>query len=372
MNKLAHIYRLGLKELTSLRHDNVLLLFLLYAFSVAIYMPAAGSVIGVHNASVALVDEDHSRLSRQLAEALQPPEFQVPMLLPYNELDDVLDSGRYTFVIDVPPKFQADLLAGRQPTIQVNVDATAMSQAFMGAGYIARIFQRELLSASGQAEQASHTPIKLTSRALFNNNLDGGWFLAVIQVINNITILALILTGTALLREREHGTLDHLLVLPLTALEIMLAKIGSNALVVVCCTWLSLEWVVKGALVVPLTGSMGFYLIVTALYLFASTSLGIFLATLARSIPQFGLLTIPVIIPMLLLSGGSTPLDSMPEWLQWLMQLSPSTHFVSLSTAILFRDAAPAVVWPDLLALAAIGLAFFAIALARFRRTLTS
>ena len=372
MHKLAHILRLGIKELTSLRHDSVLLLFLFYAFSVAIYMPAAGSVIGVHNASVALVDEDNSALSRQLGEALQPPEFQRPAALAYDHLDAALDSGRYTFVINVPANFQSDLLAGRSPAVQVNVDATAMSQAFMGAGYIGRIFQRELLDYSGQAEAASQTPVKLTSRALFNPNLEGGWFLAVIQIVNNITILAIILTGTALLREREHGTLDHLLVLPLTALEIMLAKIWSNLLVVVICTWVSLEVIVKGALGVPLAGSMGLFLGVTALYLFASTALGIFLATLARSTPQFGLLAIPVIIPMLLLSGGSTPLDSTPTWLQWVMQGSPSTHFVSLAAAILFRNAGIGVVWPDLLALAGIGLVFFAIALMRFRKSLAS
>ncbi len=229
-----------------------------------------------------------------------------------------------------------------------------------------------MLTYSGQADTSQRAPATLTTRALFNTNLEGGWFLAVIQIVNNITILAIVLTGTALLREREHGTLDHLLVLPLTALEIMLAKIWSNMLVVVLCTWLSLEVVVKGMLGVPLAGSLSLFLLVTALYLFASTALGIFLATLARSTPQFGLLAIPVIIPMLLLSGGSTPLDSMPEWLQWVMQGSPSTHFVSLSAAILFRDAGVSVVWPDLLALAGIGLLFFAVALARFRKSLAS
>ncbi|MEC4562445.1 MULTISPECIES: ABC transporter permease [Pseudomonas] len=370
MSRLNHTLRLGLKELTSLRHDSVLLLFLLYAFSVAIYMPAAGSVIGVHNASVAIVDEDHSLLSRKLGEALQPPEFQPAAPLAAERLDQAMDSGQYTFVINVPVNFQSDLLAGRSPELQINVDATAMSQAFMGAGYIGRIFERELLDYSQRSNTQS--PVVINAKALFNPNLEGGWFLAVIQIVNNITILAIILTGTALLREREHGTLDHLLVLPLTALEIMLAKIASNALVVVICTWISLVVVVKGALGVPLVGSMGLFLAVTALYLFASTALGIFLATLARSTPQFGLLAIPVIIPMLLLSGGSTPLDSMPQWLQWVMQGSPSTHFVSLGAAILFRDAGWTVVWPDILALAVIGLVFFSVALARFRRSLAS
>jgi ABC-2 type transport system permease protein len=369
MQRLAHIYRLGLKELTSLRHDSVLLLFLLYAFSVAIYMPAKGSIMGVHNASVAIVDEDHSAVSRKLAEALLPPEFQTPAEISYGQMDNALDSAQFTFVLNVPANFQSDLLAGRQPQVQLNVDATAMSQAFMGAGYLARIFQRELSDYSGQTPVS---PIGMTSRALFNPNLEGGWFLAVIQIVNNITILAIILTGTALLREREHGTLDHLLVLPLTALEIMLAKVWSNALVVVLCTWVSLELVVKWLIGVPISGPQPLFLAVTALYLFASTALGIFLATLARSIPQFGLLSIPVIIPMLLLSGGTTPLDSMPQWLQVVMQISPSTHFVSLSQAILFRDAGLSLIWPELLALTSIGLVFFAIALARFRKSLAA
>ena len=369
MKRLAHIYRLGLKELTSLRHDSVLLVFLLYAFSVAIYMPAKGSIMGVHNASVAIVDEDRSALSRKLADALLPPEFQAPVPLAYDKMDSALDNADFTFVLNVPPNFQSDLLAGRQPQVQLNVDATAMSQAFMGAGYLGRIFQRELLEYS---QQTTPHPIGMTTRALFNPNLEGGWFLAVIQIVNNITILAIILTGTALLREREHGTLDHLLVLPLTALEIMLAKILSNALVVVLCTWVSLELVVKGLIGVPLAGPQPMFLAVTALYLFASTALGIFLATLARSIPQFGLLSIPVIIPMLLLSGGTTPLDSMPTWLQWVMQVSPSTHFVSLSQAILFRHASLELIWPELLALTSIGLVFFTIALGRFRKSLAA
>lgn len=155
MSRLNHTLRLGLKELTSLRHDSVLLLFLLYAFSVAIYMPAAGSVIGVHNASVAVVDEDHSLLSRKLSEALQPPEFQPAVPLPPQRLDQAMDSGQYTFVINVPVNFQSDLLAGRSPELQINVDATAMSQAFMGAGYIGRIFERELLDYSQRGNEQS-------------------------------------------------------------------------------------------------------------------------------------------------------------------------------------------------------------------------
>ena len=109
----------------------------------------------------------------------------------------------------------------------------------------------------------------------------------------------------------------------------------------------------------------------TVIYLFSVTALGIFLATLTRSMPQFGLLAIPVFMVMNLLSGGTTPLDSMPELLQTIMQLAPSTHFVSFAQAILYRGAGFAVVWPNFAAVAASGVVFFIIALLRFRRMVT-
>ncbi len=368
MQRLRHIFHLGLKELTSLRHDSVLVLFLLYAFTAAVYLPSKGSVIGeVNNASVAFVDEDDSALSRRLAEALQHPQFQPVVYLPLDAMDEALDSGRFTFVVDIPPHFHADLLAGRQPELQINVDATAMSQAFIGAGYLQSIFGRELAALVPQAQ----APVELVTRVRYNSNTNGGWFMAIIQIVNQITILAVLLTGTAILREREHGTLEHLLVLPLTAVEIMSAKLWSNMLVVVLCTWASLEWVVRDAIGVPLAGSTAFFLLITALYLFAASSIGIFLATLTRSIPQFGLLSLPVIMPMVLLSGGTTPLDSMPVWLQQVLVISPTTHYVNLAAAVLFRGAGPALVWDELLWLAVIGLGFFLLALARFRRTMT-
>lgn len=368
MHKFSHIFRLGIKELISLRYDAVLIIFMIYAFTLAIYLPASGSAIGVTNASVAIVDQDHSSFSRTLSEVLLPPEFQQPVYIEYEQIDQALDGGEYTFVINIPPNFYADLLAGKQPELQINVDATAMSQAFMGASYIGGIIKREMANRM----HSSEPPVKLVANVLYNSNLQSGWFLAIIQMINNVTVLAVLLAGTALLREREHGTLEHLLVLPLTAAEIMGAKIWANMLVIVVCTWLALEIVVKRALEIPLAGSMGLFLVITAMYLFACTSLAVTLTTFAKSIPQFGLLSIPVILPMLLLSGGSTPLESMPVWLQYVMQISPTTHFVSLSTSILFRGADIHLVWPEMLALLAVGCLFFFIALARFRKTLAA
>ena len=206
-------------------------------------------------------------------------------------------------------------------------------------------------------------------RVKFNPNLNGIWFGGVMKIISNITLLSVILAGAALIREREHGTIEHLLVMPLTPIEIMAAKIWANGLVVLVAAGLSLWLVVKGVLGVPIAGSLALFLFGAALHLFSSTSLGIFLATVARSMPQFGLLMILVIVPLDMLSGALTPRESMPAAVQTVMLAAPTTHFVKFAQAILYRGAGFEVVWRDFLAIIAIGAVFFLVALARFRRS---
>jgi ABC-2 type transport system permease protein len=369
---LKHVYRLGIKELYSLRSDLVMVVLILYTFSYAIYTPAKHAQTELRNASVAIVDHDHSQLSQRIRDALLPPYFQEPAQISAQQVDRAMDAGRYTFVLDVPPDFEADLLAGQHPALQVNVDATAMTQAGHGAHYIQRIVAREVAAvAQGQGVDTGE-PVQLVARARFNPNLESRWFLAVMQLVNMITLMAVILTGAALIREREHGTIEHLLVMPLRPAEIMLAKIWANGLIIVIAAMLSLLVLVQGILGVPIAGSVVLFAAGTAVYLFSVTALGIFLATLARTMPQFGLLAFPVFMVMNLLSGGTTPLDSMPPLLQYVMQLAPSTHFVDFAQGILYRGAGLDILWPQLAAIALIGAVLFAAALHRFRRTVTS
>jgi ABC-2 type transport system permease protein len=371
MQRLANIYRLGVKEFFSLRRDLVMVGLIVYAFTYAVYAPTQHAQTELKNASVAVVDEDRSQLSQRLRDALLQPLFQPPVELAANEIDGAMDSGSYTFVIDIPPKFEADVLAGRQPELQINVDATAMTHAGHGATYLQQIIAQEIREFMRGKGAAVQEPVSLVVRAKFNPNLDSTWFMGVMQIINMITLLAIMLTGAALIREREHGTLEHLLVMPLTPAEIMIAKVWANGLIIVIAATLSLKVVVQGLLAVPIAGSVPLFVAGTALYLFSVTALGIFLATIARSMPQFGLLALPIFTVMYLLSGGTTPLDSMPRWLQIAMQFSPSTHFVSLAQAILYRSAGFDVVWPSFAAVTAIGVVFFLSALVRFRKTIS-
>jgi ABC-2 type transport system permease protein len=331
--KLQNVFRLGVKELHSLRRDPVLMFLILWTFTFAIYTVTRGVRTEVRNAAIAFADEDHSDLSQRLKDAFLRPYFKPPVNLAVHEIDAAMDRGDFTFVVDIPPKFQADVLAGRQPTLQLNVDATAMTLAGNGTLYIHNIIDQELLNFVSRAEGATSEPMTLAIRARFNPNLESSWFMAIMQIVNNVTMLALILSGAAVIREREHGTMEHLLVMPLAPWEIMLAKLWANGLVIVGAVVLSLYAVVQGALGVTIIGSIPLFAAGTAVFLFAMISLGVALSTIARSMPQFGLLAIPFFVVMNMLSGGVSPQESMPRALQLLMQAAPSTHYTGFAQA---------------------------------------
>ena len=369
---LSNIYRLGVKELWSLVRDPTMLFLILFMFTFSVYSSATARPDTLARAAIAIVDEDQSPLSQRIVSAFYPPQFATPAMIAPAEIDPGMDAGIYTFALHIPSGFQRDVLAGRPAEIQLNTDATRMSQAFSGSGYIQQIVQGEVNAFVARNRARASLPVELELRARFNPTLDNAWFGALSQIINHIAMLSIILSGAALIREREHGTIEHLLVMPVTPMEIMLSKIWANGLVVLAAAFLSLNLVVRWALGVPVAGSLTLFFTGAALVLFATTSLGIFMATIARNMPQFGMLAVLVLLPLQMLSGGNTPRESMPELVRTIMLAAPTTHFVELGQAILFRGAGIDVVWPQMLAVIAIGAVFFAIALARFRKTIAS
>jgi ABC-2 type transport system permease protein len=366
----ANIFRLGVKELWSLARDPMMLVLIGVSFTLMIYTAATAVPESLHNAAIAVVDEDVSPLSSRIASAFYPPHFTRPQMIDSAEADAGMDAGRYTFAVNIPPNFQRDVLAGRPAQIQLNVDATRMSQAFTGSNYIQQIITDEINEFVQRYRKPTELAVDLAVRMRFNPNLTQAWFGSLMEIINNVTMLSIILTGAALIREREHGTIEHLLVMPVTPAEIMLAKIWSMGLVVMLVATASLTFVVRGALHVPIEGSVALFMLGTALHLFATTSMGIYMATLARSMPQFGMLVVLVLLPLQMLSGSITPRESMPKIVQDVMLLAPTTHFVELGQAILYRGAGLDVAWRPFLILMAIGSVLFAMALRRFRRTI--
>jgi len=368
---VANIYRLTIKELRSFRSDPIMLALVAYAFTVAIYAAATGASTEATNLSVGIVDEDHSDLSRRIADGLTPPTFQRAVEITAGEIDPGMDSQRFMYVIEIPTKFQADILAGRRPTVQINVDATAAAQAANGMTYIQNVILNYVTGFVSGREGWSGAPVKVVTRTKFNPNFNTSWFTSVMQIVSNLTMITVMLTGAALIREREQGTVEHLLVMPVVPAEIMLSKILANGMVVLLATTLSLAFVVEWWLQVPVAGSRLLFLGGACFYVLAVAALGIALGTVAATMAQFGLLSIPVLLVMMLLSGSTTPLESMPVWLKYLMlSISPTPHFVIFSQDVLYRGADLSIVWPEILATAVIGAGYFGFALYRFRRVI--
>jgi ABC-2 type transport system permease protein len=368
--RVENIFHLGVKELISLSREPILIGFVLYAFTFAIYFAAKSLPETLHKVPISIVDEDDSQLSKRIIEAFYPPYFMYPKIITLNQVDERMDSGKDTFSIVIPPKFQQDLLGNRKPAIQLNVDATRVSQALTGNADIQTIILKDVEAYLQGHRSNKPFMIDVAYRILFNPNLNESWFGGLMELLRNITLLSVILTGAALIREREHGTIEHLLVMPVTPFEIMVSKIWPMMIVVIITSIFSLLLILKLLIGMPIKGSLLLFSAGTLLQVFASSSLGIYLGTLARSMPQFALILILVLLPMQILSGALTPRESMPEFIQKIMLAAPDTHFVILAEDILFRGAVFTIVWPQFFALALIGTILFVVSLVRFRKTL--
>ncbi|MDA8745138.1 ABC transporter permease [Rubripirellula amarantea] len=372
MRSLTGIYWLGTKELWTLLGSIPMMAFLIYSFTFSVYQQSEGVPEDVNRASVAFVDEDQSTLSRKMRDALYPPFFKVPEQITAAEIEDSMDAGRFMFVVVVPPDFESDVREGRSPEIQINIDATAVRQAALGASYIQSIVTKETRRFVSRTDATEEQPITLIQRKAFNPNGTNRWNRAVTGVLDQLSMLTIILTGAAILREREHGTLEHLLTLPLTSFQIAISKVWANGLVILACFMLSMVVVVEGMLNVPFAGSRLLLFIGTVVYLFAAAAIGILLATIARSMAQFGLLCMITIIPMMMLSGGMSPLESQPDWLQRITWFLPSRQYMSFAQSIAFRGVGFDIVWPEFVAMVGLGMAAFLGSLALFRRSVSA
>ncbi len=370
MHFWRNVLTLTMKELRSLLGDKILTFIIMFVFTVTIYTVANGVAVDVKNASVAVMDHDHSVLSYRIRDAILPPMFKRPVEIDAAEADEGMNKGAYTFVLDIPPNFEAELLKGHQPKIQLLIDATAMTQAGVGQVYLSRIVSREVASFQGVPSGEQALPFEPVVHRLFNPNGQSEWHMSLMQVGNNVTLMAFILAGAAVIRERERGTIEHLLVMPVNAAELMLAKIFANGLVILLASLASIWFVVHLLIGTPINGSLAMFAVGEAVYLFSAASLGILLATMAPTMPQFALLMLPVHLVCLLFSGSASPRENMPQIAQQLTEYLPMTIFAAYNQDILFRDADWSVLWPKLLILALLGAAFLMLALSRFKKML--
>lgn len=371
MRTWHNIFWLGTKELRSVLTDVIMVIFILYSFTAQVYQRANAVGETVNRASVAIVDEDQSELSGRLQNALYPPYFKPPVEISAAEIQPAMDASRFMFVLSIPPNFEADVRRGRQPELALDIDATAVMQAGLGAGYIQNIVTTEVSRFAARSDPAAELPVDLVVRRAFNPNGTAAWFTSIVALLDQLSMLTIVLVGAALLREREHGTIEHLLVMPLTPFQIAMAKVWANGLIILVVFTFSVIFVVQDMLQVPIAGSIWLLLAGTTLYLFAAAAIGMFLGTIARSMAQFALLMLMTIIPMMMLSGGISPIESQPPLVQPITWFLPSRHYMAFAQAVIFRGAGLDIVWPQIIMVGSLGFAFFAASLVLFRRSIS-
>ena len=318
------------KELRSLLADPILILLIAYMFT-GMVIAMSQSNTDIRNAAVAIIDEDRSPFSRRLADAIRPPYFRAPVAIERSEADAAMNRGDYVFILEIPPNFERDLLQNRAPEILLNIDATRMNQGGIGSAYLGQIFTREIRATLNTP--AAAPPVQPVIRTRYNPNAENAYQMPVTALGNAILLLLLLLVGAAVIREREHGTIEHLLVM-------------------------------------PVNGTLPNHLLGAATYLFSIASLAIMIATLTPSLQQYSLLMLPLFIIMNLFSGATTSRSNMPELARAISEYWPSTQYAIYNQSIIFRGADLHELWPQLLNMGATGLLFLGLALIRFRKML--
>ena len=364
-----------MKELRQLSRDKALIGFFFWAFIMDVYLAGSGTSMQLTNAGFVVHDTDHSASSRELIDRFHPPYFRFDgeVMHPKDGLRR-LDFGEDVVLLDIPPRFHETLVSGEPTAVQMQVAATHSPQGLSAASYGARIVGEFGLESSLQRmgvsmEGGAALPVvRSEHRVWYNPNQDESWFMSISEVLTITTIFSVLLPAAALVRERERGTVEQLLVSPLTPFQIMVPKVIAMTLVILAGTAMSLFGILHGIFNVPMKGSLLLYFVMTTLYVFTTAGLGLVAATIATNQAQVSLMTILVVAPMINLSGTWTPPEAMPFWLRELMQLSPLYHFVNISYGIQLKGVGLDILWPSIVSMLALGGALFGFGMWRFRR----
>jgi len=371
---LSRLTAMTIKELLQLGRDGFLIFAIVFLFTIDIVM--TGNVrMELNHATVIVHDADHSKASRELIYRFRPPYFKLGgEILDNRQSIELLDQGQTLVVLDIPPNFQHDLIQGKPTDVQVLVDTSNIMLGSLAAGYSSQIIGQygfdAALERMGVTEKSLEAVPMLVDqhRVWYNPNQNDQWFIPISELLTVITILAIMLPAAAAVREKEHGTIEQLMVSPLTPVQILLPKVISMTLVILLGTAASLFLVLVPVFHIPIKGSLLLFFAVTALYSIATSGLGLYIATMSRNLAQAAMLAILILMPMIFLSGAWTPPEAMPEGLRQAMYVSPLYYFIEMGYGILLKGAGLDILWDSLLGLTLLGILIFTFGVWRFKR----
>ena len=320
------------KELLSFMRSTMLVLLVLYSFTLDIYIAGKGIELKPKNVPVGYVDYTGGGISRKILSHLHEPEFVHPkMFLSQKQLSQAIFNKKIIVGIIFNSQFEKNYREGKGATINILLDATAASQSLTTLSYLENIVLNF---------EKINIPIKIRSHKLFNQNANEHMFMAIAELLSIITLLTVILTAVVFVKEKEQGTWDLMLLMPVNPKIIILAKSISQVLIVTVGVIISLGFIIFGEFNIPMNGSFWTFILLTVVYCFSSAGIGLFIAAIAKDVMQVAQYSVLIMMPIIFLSGAWTPIYAMNPIFQKLSLLSPLRYYIEGSESLFFRGTA--------------------------------
>uniref|UniRef100_A0A7V6CDQ5 ABC transporter permease n=1 Tax=Thermodesulfobacterium geofontis TaxID=1295609 RepID=A0A7V6CDQ5_9BACT len=363
------------KEFSQLFRDKILIIVLFYAFTIEIYTAGQGITLQVQNFPTIIKDESKTPESRELISKLREPYFKILGFAKSDkEILEKLDKGEASMAIIIPSDFKRKLERG-EAKIQVIVDGTISMTATMAISYITEIVNNYSLEIFEKQEKISsknflnYPYVDGKVRIYFNPNNLSSWFMSLLELFNMITMISLLLTSAALIREKEYGTIEQLLVTPVKSWEVFFAKIIPTVIVIGFLSLISTFFMIKNIFKVPIKGNIILFCLGNLLYIFTMSSIGIAIATVVKNLSQAMMVIIIVLVPMLMISGAWSPLEAMHPVIKYISLLSPMRYFLDFGYGVLLKGNTLKYVWKDILGIILIGTILLTFSALRFRQS---
>ena len=366
---VSRLWALVRKEVQQILRDRQLIKLLIIPPTLQLLIYGFALNPEVHNLRLGVVDYAQVAASRELVSALTANRIFLAASYPSSEreLARQVERGELTAGLVIPPNFNRRLAAGDSAEVQVFIDGVDANSAGIASGYIQQILRR-FRPQTGAAPPTP--PLRTQVSFLYNPGLTSSWFFVPGVIGLVLTLIATLVSAVTLVREKDTGTLEQLLMTPAAAWEILLAKILPLVVLLMGDVLLAL---LLGRLVfaVPIRGNLLLLLALSGLYLFVGIGVGIMLATVCRSQQQVMLTAFFITLPMVQTSGAIAPIESMPTLFQLLSLLNPLRHYIAILRGLMLKGVGLEALWPHALALLVMAPLLMAISVSRFRGQLS-
>jgi ABC-2 type transport system permease protein len=355
------------KESIQFCRDRAMLFLIIYLYTAEVVMCTVALTFDVKHVALAIVDQDRSVRSRELIERFTVVEEFRTVGRPVSEAQagQWLQSGKAAIVLVIPRGFAEQLSRREAAPIQVLLDGTNSNTAAIARGYAVQIFEEFEGAWAARLGHVVHS-IELQRRVWYNQSLSFASFMVLSMIALASMMIGVIQPAASIVREKEAGTIEQLMVTPVSLTELFVAK--TLPTLVMCLLAIFPSLLVAHAFDVPMRGEIGTFVASTAVFLVSAISLGVLIASVTRTLQQALLVSFFGLFPLLFLSGTMVPIESMPRPLQIASLASPLRHYMEVILGVFLKGAGFAQLWPQMLALLAIGAVLFAAAAIAFRR----